>query len=593
MRHLVAAVAAAALLALTGCTGGSGPTPSPPGQGLTESPRVGSGSASTAPTPSTPTPARPTAERPAPGPADQSPGTAATEVPSIGGLPDETELATAAEDVAELSLHQLAGQLVVAAYPGTDPESAAALVRRHHLGGVITLGDNVPADPAERVPALTGMTASVTRAVTEDGRSWPAFIGVDQEGGPITRIGEPLDRQPAAMALGAARDPELAADVALASGEQLRALGYTVVFAPVADVTTGPDDPTIGARSPGADPGLVTRIATAQAQGYVGAGLVPVAKHFPGHGSVSGDTHLGQVVQEAGVQTLRERDLAPFAGLAREGLPAVMSAHIVLEAVDAELPATLSPDVLTGLLREELDFQGLVVTDALNMAAVTDGRGAGEAAVLAVQAGADVLLMPPDPGGVVDALVAAVGDGTLSRERLEESATRMVATLRHQESAPVPDPGAIGSGDDDLAVQAAGAAITQLSGPCGEPLVGSGIEVVGGTERDRELLRDVAADAGLSTGGGDVVALLGAPAYQAGGGGGGTAAAQGDVVVALDVPYPLGGSGAGTALLAAYGRDRATFQALVAVLQGEQEAGGALPVVVGEHPVGTGCPTGP
>lgn len=508
--------------------------------------------------------------------------------PAISGTPTPEELDRARQEVGALSLEELAGQVVVASYGGTDAEGAADLVSTYHLAGVITLGANVPEDPAQRVPSLRELTTAVDEAVASDGRDWPAFLGIDQEGGPITRVGAPLQRWPSGMALGAAGDPDLAHEVAAASGAQVRALGYTVIFAPVADVTSGPDDPTIAGRSPGSDPFLVAAIAGAQADGYADSGLVPVAKHFPGHGSVTADTHLGSAVQSADLETLRERDLIPFAALSEDGLPAVMTAHIEVEAIDPDRPATLSEPVLTGLLREDLRFDGLIITDALNMGAIVNTYGTGEAAVLAVQAGADVLLMPADPGTATDALVAAVEDGTLDRSRLEESAARVVATLRMGETLPEPDGDVIGSGHD-LAVRAAAASITQLDGPCGERLVGDAIQVVGGTETDRALLTEAADRAGLSTGSGDVVALVGAPDYQAGGGGGGTGGTSGDVVVALDVPYPLGASTAQTALLAAYGRDGATFEALVQVLLGEAGAPGRLPVAVGEHPVGSGC----
>lgn len=195
--------------------------------------------------------------------------------------------------------------------------------------------------------------------------------------------------------------------------------------------------------------------------------------------------------------------------------------------------------------------------------------------------------MPPDPGAAVDALVSAVEDGELDRGRLEESAARVVATLRDRAAVDPEEPAEL---PEDVALRAARAAITQLDGECGVPLVGEAIQVTGGTEADRALLTEVAAAAGLRTGSGDVVALVGAPDYRAGGGGGGAVAARGDVVVALDVPYPLADSTAGTARLAAYGRDRATMTALVEVLTGRREAAGKLPVDVGpEDPRGTGC----
>ena len=571
------ALVLAGILVLAGCTGSGGDgtaSPTSP-SGATSGPDL-PGATTAGPDEETGTVTA--------SPTTTGPGPAKT---AVAGLPTPEELDRARADVAGLSLDRLAGQLVVASYPGTDPAGAADLVTRHHLAGVITLGDNVPSEPAERLPVLGELTQRVGDAVAADGRDWPAFLGIDQEGGPITRVGAPLQRWPAAMALGAADDPDLARAVAAASGRDLRALGYTVVFAPVADVTSGPDDPTIGARSPGSDPGLVARVAEAGAAGFAAAGVVPVVKHFPGHGSVDSDTHIGTAVQHADLDTLRERDLVPFRQLVAAGVPAVMTAHIVVEALDPAAPATLSRPVLTGLLREELGFAGIVVTDALNMAAVSDGRGTGDAAVAAVQAGADVLLMPPDPGAAVDALVSAVEDGELDRGRLEESAARVVATLRDRAAVDPEEPAEL---PEDVALRAARAAITQLDGECGVPLVGEAIQVTGGTEADRALLTEVAAAAGLRTGSGDVVALVGAPDYRAGGGGGGAVAARGDVVVALDVPYPLADSTAGTARLAAYGRDRATMTALVEVLTGRREAAGKLPVDVGpEDPRGTGC----
>ncbi|WP_109473173.1 glycoside hydrolase family 3 protein [Ornithinimicrobium cavernae] len=592
--HLLAAATAATLL-LGACSGSgsdgqtaqTGPVPTssdqaPPGDG--GAPTTGDGGPTTgdgAPTSgdattSTTGPQAPTPDQPAAPPSGED---------GIG-LPGEEELAAAREDVAALPDRQLAGQLVVAAYAGTDPGSAAQLVSDHHLAGVITLGANVPVPVDERVPDLIALTAAVQEAVAADGRDWPAFLGIDQEGGPITRVGAPLDHWPAGMALGAARDAGLAEEVARASGEQLRALGYTVVFAPVADVTMGPEDPTIGARSPGSDPAVVAETAVAQVRGFSGAGILPVAKHFPGHGTIPADSHLGAARQTADLAVLGERDLVPFRAVVDAGGPAIMPGHIVVEALDPERPATVSHEVLTGLLREDLGFTGLVVTDALNMGAIT--QSGGHPAVEALRAGADVLLMPPDPVASIDAIVFALEDGTLQREDLEESAARTVALLRHQQQVPAPDLSVIGS-RRDLSVRAATAGITQLSGTCGERLVGDSITIEGGTESDRANLSAAAQAAGLGTGGGDSVVLVGGTSYQAGGGPGGPGTGSGDVVVATDQPYALADSTATTALVAAYGRDPATMEALVRVLLGEVEAPGVLPTAVGDHPVGSGC----
>ncbi|HLS45521.1 MAG TPA: glycoside hydrolase family 3 N-terminal domain-containing protein [Ornithinicoccus sp.] len=505
------------------------------------------------------------------------------------GLPSAQELDRARRDVSDLTDRQLVGQLVVAAYSGTDAQTGAALVRDHHLGGLITLGGNVPESVDARVPQLTALTTAVQEAVTADGRDWPAFLAIDQEGGPITRVSAPLDHWPAAMALGAADDPELVREVTRASGEQLRALGYTVVLAPVADVTIGPQDPTIGARSPGSDPQLVAETVLAQVTGFSEASILPVVKHFPGHGTLTADSHLGTALQAADRELLEERDLVPFRVAVDAGAPAIMPGHITVEVLDPGVPATFSDDVLGGLLRNEMGFTGVVVTDALNMGAVTDGTSGEHPAVAALLAGVDVLLMPPDPAGAIDAVVFALGDGTLTRERLEESAARTVAALRHQQAGEsVPDLSVIGS-EHELSVRAALAGITQLSGPCGGRLVGDSIRISGGSEVDRANLTTAARAAGLDTGSGDSVVLVGGTTYQAGGGPGGPGTGSGDVVVTTDRPYPLADSRATTALVAAFGRDSATMEALVQVLLGEAMAPGALPTSVGDYPVGSGC----
>lgn len=522
----------------------------------------------------------------------------ADDASGIGGVPSEEDVVRARKDAEALATPRLAAQLVVPRREN-DVAAAAALTQEVGFGGVVLFSEHVPSDPAALVSTVTGANERITRAVAHD-RGWPAFVAVDQEGGPIQRLGAPLTQFPSAMALGASDDEGLAREVGSASGSELAALGFTVVLAPVADVTSGPGDPTIGVRSPGSDPARVSRIAQGYAQGYADAGLVSVAKHFPGHGSVSGDTHVGAVHQRADLHSLLRRDLLPFRDLAVAGAPAVMTAHVVLDEVDPQAPATLSQPVLTGVLRERLGFRGLIVTDALEMGAVTQGAGPGEAAVRALEAGADVLLMPTDPRAAVTAVTAAVESGRLSRERLLDSAALMIATLRHAaeraDVAPVaPSPGAqTPTGPHaDLALQVARSSITQLTGRCGERLVGDSITVSGGEERDRALLQEAARAAGLGVGGGTPVRLVGGGTYRAAEGDApgeqtGTAGASStDVTIALDVPYPLADSRGVT--LAAFGRTPATFTALAEVLSGERAAPGVLPVEVGSRSVGAGC----
>ena len=470
------------------------------------------------------------------------------------GGPSAAQMRRASEIVAAMSVRERAGQVVVAAYSGSAPPTQ--LVRQHHLGGVIVLEPNI-GDTSTLAARLRGLQRS-------SGRDVPLWIGVDQEGGIVQRLGDPFTQFGPYMAQGAARDDRLSTQVALVTAQELHAGGFTSVFAPVADVTTGLDDPTIGSRSAGDRPGLVSRINTASIEGYRQGGLLSVLKHFPGHGSVPADSHQQLPVQDASLRQLRSRDLVPFARAVESGAPAIMAAHISVEAVDPGVPSSLSRPVVTGLLRRELGYDGVVVTDALNMAGVTADYGTRTAAVHALRAGNDVLLMPPNPAEAVDAVADAVSGGSLPDERLREAATRMVGLLLHQQAMAdgAAEPAAV-------AARQARAAVTSVSGPCRGRLVGWAVRPVGDPTAVAAFTRAASA-AGLPVGtGGDTVALQG---YGAG-------PTSADVVVATDTPYLLAGSNA-PVRLATFGNGPAAMRALVDVLLGEAPAPGRLPVSV-------------
>lgn len=489
--------------------------------------------------------------------------------------PSLADAAAAQRLVAAMSVEAQAGQVIVARITGTAPDVGADLVRTYGLGGVILFAENVVSP--EQVAALT---TGLQQAVASAGRTFPLVVGVDQEGGTVARLAAGVTEMPAYMSLGAARDPELAEAVALASGEELRALGVTMVFGPDADVTSGPDDPTIGTRSASSDPRLVAEIVTASVRGYVGAGVVPVVKHFPGHGSVPADSHEVLPVQEASLAELQGRDLVPFRAAVGAGVPAVMVGHIDVRDVDPGVPSSLSAPALA-VLRDDLGFDGLAVTDALEMDPVVQQFGTAEAAVRALAAGGDMLLMPLDVGVARDAIVAATQAGTLPGQRLADAAAAVVATALWQQRI-----GAAPLGLDTLESTAHHAAsyaaslggLTVVEGACEGALVSGEVQVVGGTEADR--VRFAAAAAGDLTVGatGAVVRLLGD-----------ARAGAGDVVVALDRPYGLGLSDATIAKIALYGRTPDAFAALVDVLVGRERGTGQLPVAV-EGAERTGCP---
>ena len=243
------------------------------------------------------------------------------------------------------------------------------MVRDLHLGGVIAFSANVAS--AEQVRAVN---RTLTRQVP---RKWPLFLGVDQEGGVVERLRGAATRFPTFMSTGAAGDPGLTQEAYAAGAAELRGLGFTVDFAPDADVTSGPGDPTIGSRAASSRPAVVAEHVVAAATGFSTAGVLPVIKHFPGHGSVPADSHLTLPVQGKTRAQLEASDLVPFARGIEAGLPAVMVGHLDVRAVDPRVPSSLSRKVVTGLLRDELGFEGLVVTDSLEMAAVTRGRDPG------------------------------------------------------------------------------------------------------------------------------------------------------------------------------------------------------------------------
>ncbi len=270
-----------------------------------------------------------------------------------------------------------------------------------------------------------------------------AFFSVDQEGGRVTRLPAPATSFPSAMALAATGDPSLAEAAARATGRELRAFGVTVNLAPVLDVNVNPLNPSVGTRSFGDRPEIVATFGAAQVRGYLAGGVLPVAKHFPGHGRTPVDPHLDLPVLDDSLAELQARDLPPFVAAVGAGVPAVMMGHMAYPTIDpSALPATLSP-VMIGLLRNELGFRGLVVTDALRMQAVADRWGMVEASIVSIEAGADVALPLRDEGAVLEGLLAAARSGRLPSDRLAAAHTHLAEARRLLAELPDADPSAI------------------------------------------------------------------------------------------------------------------------------------------------------
>lgn len=346
--------------------------------------------------------------------------------------------------LARMNLEQKVGQLFVQNVYGSDattPDdrnvplygvaSPAEVVRKYHLGGVIYFAWTDSVQNPDQIVALSNglQDAALSSGQGRSRLEIPLQIAIDQEGGLVTRIGPPATQFPGAMALGAGRstdDARLAADII---ATELIAMGVNTNFAPVCDVNVNPLNPVIGTRSFSSDPGLAAEMAAAQVLGFQDdGGVAASAKHFPGHGDTDTDSHIAFPIITHTREEWETLDAPPFQAAIDAGIDMIMTAHLAFPALDdSGDPATLSHPILTGLLREELGFEGVIVTDALNMQGVRDLYGDAEVAVRALLAGADQLLMTPAMDEAYAAVIDAVESGRISRSELDAKVTRVLS----------------------------------------------------------------------------------------------------------------------------------------------------------------------
>ncbi|MFC4059378.1 glycoside hydrolase family 3 protein [Planomonospora corallina] len=359
-------------------------------------------------------------------------------------------------------LYRLAAGTLLVAFRGTTSPEWVLRELENGLGGVTLFGFNV-ADPVQ----LAALTKSLRAA-------GDPVVSLDEEGGDVTRlayhVGSPY---PGNAALGAVDDTGLTRDVYRAIGDELAACGVNLDMAPDADVNTADDNPVIGTRAFGSDSALVARHTVAAVHGLQSAGVAACVKHFPGHGATRQDSHLEVPLVDASLDVLHERELVPFRAAIEAGAKSVMTAHVQVPALTGELPATLSAAALTTLLRGELGYDGVVISDALDMRAITDTYGLAGGAVLSLAAGTDLLCLGPlpteeDVRAIISEIVAATRDGRLPVARLEEAAGR-VARLRAWFGEPRQAPAA----ESTIGLTAARRAVS-LTGPApvlADPLV--------------------------------------------------------------------------------------------------------------------------
>ncbi|NHC12733.1 glycoside hydrolase family 3 protein [Motilibacter sp. E257] len=308
------------------------------------------------------------------------------------------------------------------AYVGVPTPAEA--VAKFRPGGVIYFAW---ANNTKNPQQIARLSNGIQRAAAATPSGVPVMVSVDQEHGIVARIDKPATQFPGAMALAAGRSTVNAVAAGAVAGAELRAMGVQQDYAPVADVNVNPANPVIGVRSFGSDPTLAATLTAAQVVGYQSAGESATAKHFPGHGDTATDSHTGLPVITHTRAELDRIDLPPFRAAIRAGVDSIMTAHIVVPALDPSGdPATLSRPILTGVLRERLGFKGVVVTDSLDMAGVRQKYGDDRVPVLALKAGADVLLNPPVPQAAYDGVLAAVRSGEVSEQRLDQSVRRIL-----------------------------------------------------------------------------------------------------------------------------------------------------------------------
>ncbi|MEV1023614.1 glycoside hydrolase family 3 protein [Streptomyces sp. NPDC050264] len=305
------------------------------------------------------------------------------------------------------------------------------------------------------------------------------LVAIDEESGDVTRLEVRTGSSfPGNHALGAVDDVELTRGVAFELGRRLAECGVNLNWAPSADVNANPDNPVIGVRSFGADTALVARHTAAYVEGMQAAGVAACTKHFPGHGDTGVDSHHDMPLIDVGLDVLHARDLAPFRAAIAAGSRAVMSAHILVPVLDPDRPATLSRRILTGLLREELGYDGLIVTDGIEMQAISSAYGIERGSVLAIAAGADAICVGGglnDEGtvtGLRDALVAAVRSGELPEERLADAAARVRDLAEWTSVSGAAARAAGGAPQADIGLVAARRAITVTRGEYAPPVTG-------------------------------------------------------------------------------------------------------------------------
>lgn len=361
-----------------------------------------------------------------------------------GCLDKETDPQPAPADPVMIQLEKLntaqkVGQLVIVGMEGTQlNEQTRRLIEKYHVGGFIFYRDNIQ-DTHQALSLFNDLkrtNANVTPV--------PLWMSVDEEGGRVSRLPKEFLQLPSNQAIGQINDVQFSEEIGRTIGGLLSSFGLNMIFAPVLDVNSNPNNPVIGERSFGNDAKLVSKLGIAAMEGIRSEQVVPVIKHFPGHGDTSVDSHLDLPVIDHDMNRLRALELVPFADAIERQADAVMIAHLLMPELDPRNPATFSKRIITDLLREELGFQGVVISDDMAMGAIDENYDIGATSVQAILAGANIVLIGHEDEkkiSVIEALNKAVNDGTISKELLDD---RVYAILKLKQAYGITDDAAEG-----------------------------------------------------------------------------------------------------------------------------------------------------
>ncbi|WP_025785350.1 beta-N-acetylhexosaminidase [Sporosarcina sp. D27] len=325
--------------------------------------------------------------------------------------------------LSNMTLDEKIGQLVIAGIDGTAINKASQqLIEHYQIGGVIFYANNV-GTPDQTVQFVNSLK------IANQNNLLPLFTSIDQEGGRVARLPKQVAKLPRSATIGKTNDPDYAFNIGRILGKQLTQFGFNMNFAPVLDVNSNPNNPVIGDRSFSADPNVVSTLGIQTMKGIEEEHVIPVVKHFPGHGDTSVDSHLELPKVDKTIQQLEQLELIPFKKAIEADADVVMVAHILLPHLDNTYPASMSAPIITGMLREQLSFNGIIMTDDMTMKAIAKHYDIAQAAVQSVKAGSDVILVAHDPEkviAVIEALKEAVASNEITEKRIDESVMRII-----------------------------------------------------------------------------------------------------------------------------------------------------------------------